>query len=113
MLPAEPRSKALSSREIVLKYEDALRTVDLLLETRSAVWGWGWRAKCSDDGVEHHEHYQGVVVRERWEGESWEASVEDVASLYHRILERGYRERKRDPAPVNVALFFCITAAGF
>ena len=112
VLSAELRSRSLSNREIVLEYDDALRAVDLLVEARFAILGWeGW-AKYSEGGIGHHEHYQGAIMRERWEGESWETFVEDAASLCRLTMERDYRGWKGDPTPANATLFFCITAAG-
>ncbi len=111
VLPEGMRARSLSDREIVLSYDDALRVLDLLVDSSWALLGWeGWVR--TRQGVGHHGDYQGAVSIDRKRGEEWNAYVQRGAEFGCVTIKQAQQRWEEDPKSADKELFFCLTAIG-
>ncbi len=109
LLPKDMMSRSLSEKEIVLNYEDALKTLDIFLEKDWAFLGWeGW-GKYTDGGVGHCD-YQGTVSIELEENESWQDYGKRGYDFVKETIIEDYNDWKKSDSVKKYELYFCISA---
>ena len=71
LLPDDLRQRSFSDKEIVFPYQEALLAFDHIVDAKWGLLGWeGWVKR--DQGLGHHQDYQGTVNLSPDQEQSWE-----------------------------------------
>ena len=109
-LPDELKSRSLSSKEIVLKFEDALLAIDTLIKANLAILGWeGW-LKYADGRIGHSLIFQGTISIDRDKDEPWELYVLRSAEFCRNTIKQDQQIWDKKPEFPDATLYYCITA---
>ena len=108
LLPEDMQRRSLSDREIVLKYEDALKALDVIVKNSWAFLGWeGWGKYA--DGKTGHCDYQGTTGIEKEPGQSWGEYMKYGYEFVKKTIKNDYSDWKKSERVNKYELYFCIT----
>jgi len=122
LLPEDLQRKSLSEREIVLRYDDARKALDILERAGWAILGWEPWLKLADGS---HMHPVMVNAFRREALEDWPTYVHRAAQLCRHMMEEAQQRWEQGTfLPHNLptamdgqekipsmSLYFCLTAA--
>lgn len=109
LLPDDLRKSSFSDREIVLPYREALLAIDIIVDSHWGLAGWeGWVQR--EEGVGHHQEYQGIVSHSPEPGQSWSDFVEWSAEFCRSTMAQDQQRFDNDPDCSDMTLLFCLTA---
>jgi hypothetical protein len=110
LLPDHLRKASYSDREIVLPYHEALLAIDIIVDAKWGLIGWeGWVLQ--DEGIGHHQEYQGTVSLSPEQGETWIDFVERSAEFCRSTIVKDQQRFEKDPSCRGMTLLFCLTAS--
>mgnify|MGYP007022289096 CR=1 FL=1 len=109
LLPKELKARSVSQREIVLAYDDALKALDIIIQSDWAFLGWEAWLKYPDGKVGHIEDYQGTVSIEQEKDETWNDYKKRGYDFVKKTIIQDQLKWEKDPRSNDHQLFFCIT----
>ena len=115
VLSTDLKNKSLSSNEIVLEYQDALKALDILLNNKWGVLGYEVWFKYPE-GKSHFFNIEGKSTVdasesiEKKEKETWDDYVKRSNRYCKDIMKTSYEYWKKLCAEKKVEFYYCITA---
>lgn len=102
LLPERLSSKSISSKEVVLPYQEALEAIDIFENGGYLLLGWeGW-VKASDGRVGHGSAPQGTVSLEK-------CTVVEAANICRETICSDKADWEKEDPESDEKLYFCIT----
>src|SRR6516225_11092605 len=109
LIPDELASIAVSDREIVLPYKDALKAIEHLNANGHVVFAWeGW-LRYANGTRGHSAKHQGMAEVSRDPNESPRTFSARATRAVLTTMESSQAEWTRNPERTDAALYFCLS----